>query len=55
LWPADKGVVVTENRLLADVLKAMADDAGTIDEVVAAARTESPEVARLPEIETRRA
>ncbi|WP_344213934.1 helix-turn-helix domain-containing protein [Kribbella sancticallisti] len=43
-----------ENRLLADVLHAMASDTGAIDEVVAAARTESPEVSRLPEAETRR-
>ncbi|WP_433006950.1 helix-turn-helix domain-containing protein [Kribbella sp. CA-294648] len=45
---------MAENRRLAEVLMAMASDAGAIDEVVAAARTESPEVSRLPESETRR-
>jgi hypothetical protein len=47
-------VVVRENRLLAEAMHALASDADVIDEVVAAARTHSPEVSRLPETETRR-
>ncbi|WP_410658924.1 PucR family transcriptional regulator [Amycolatopsis sp. lyj-112] len=39
---------------LHDVLSAMAADAEVVEEVVRAARTESPEVARLPVTETRR-
>ncbi|WP_410582962.1 PucR family transcriptional regulator [Amycolatopsis sp. lyj-108] len=42
------------HRSLHDVLAAMAADAGVVDEVVRAARTESPEVARLPVDENRR-
>ncbi|MEV5824161.1 helix-turn-helix domain-containing protein [Spirillospora sp. NPDC052242] len=38
----------------ASVLRGMATDAGVIDEVVRAARSQSPPVARLPEEETRR-
>ena len=40
--------------VLREVLAAMAADAGVVDAVVAAARTASPEVARLPEAENRR-
>lgn len=40
--------------LLHEVLRAMAADAEVVEEVVRAARTESPEVARLPVTETRR-
>jgi hypothetical protein len=47
-------VVVRENRLLAEAMRALASDADVIDEVVAAARTHSPEVSRLPQTETRR-
>ncbi|EME53096.1 helix-turn-helix domain-containing protein [Amycolatopsis decaplanina] len=42
------------HRSLHDVLREMAADADVVDEVVRAARTESPEVARLPVSENRR-
>ncbi|ANN20200.1 hypothetical protein SD37_34475 [Amycolatopsis orientalis] len=42
------------HRLLHEVLRAMAADADVVEEVVRAARTESPEVARLPVHENRR-
>ncbi len=42
------------HRLLLEVLRAMAADADVVDSVVKAARTESPEVARLPVDENRR-
>jgi hypothetical protein len=43
-----------EQQLLSDVLLAMAEDSEVVDAVVAAARTRSPDVARLPEEENRR-
>lgn len=42
------------SELLRGVLKAMAEDEAVLDELVLAARTHSPEVARLPEAENRR-
>ncbi|NUT50939.1 MAG: helix-turn-helix domain-containing protein [Saccharothrix sp.] len=41
-------------RLLGQVLRDMANDRGVVDELVEAARSQSPEVARLPEAENRR-
>lgn len=42
------------SALLREVLKAMSEDGRVLDELVLAARTHSPEVARLPEAENRR-
>ncbi|MER5265623.1 helix-turn-helix domain-containing protein [Actinosynnema sp. NPDC002837] len=41
-------------RLLGQVLRGMATDRGVVEELVRAARGQSPEVARLPEAENRR-
>ncbi|MFE2754445.1 PucR family transcriptional regulator [Actinosynnema sp. NPDC059335] len=41
-------------RLLGEVIRGMAADRGVVDELVRAARGNSPEVARLPEAENRR-
>jgi hypothetical protein len=51
LWLAHKAVAV---NALEVVLKALAADPALVDQVVAAAREASPEVARLPESENRR-
>jgi hypothetical protein len=43
-----------QNEVLREVLTALAEDAAVLDELVLAARSNSPDVARLPEVETRR-